>query len=82
MLTLKEKYKVTQTAIDFTVSQMKNAVDKMVDDLCSAVGEEVKKTQQKTLTITEPVIARKPPVCTPAAVLARDPSSIRHGSPV
>jgi len=48
LLTLKEKYKVTQTAIDFTVSQMKNAVDKMVDDLCSAVGEEVKKTSSLT----------------------------------
>lgn len=41
LLTLKEKYKLTQTAIDFTVSQTKLIVDKIVEDLSSAVGKEV-----------------------------------------
>ena len=41
LLTLKEKYKLTQTAIDFTVSQTKLIVDKIVEDLSSAVRKEV-----------------------------------------
>ena len=39
ILTLKEKYKVTQAAIDFTVTQMKDNIDFVVNDLHQAVDE-------------------------------------------
>ena len=42
ILTLKEKYKVTQAAIDFTVTQMKDNIDFVIDDLYQAVNKEIK----------------------------------------
>lgn len=44
LLTLKEKYKLTQTAIDFTVGQLKVTVDNIVDDLHQAVDREIMNT--------------------------------------
>ena len=41
MLTLKEKYKLTQTAIDFAVGQMKATVDNITDDLHQGVAREI-----------------------------------------
>ena len=41
LLTLKEKHKVTQTAIDFVVSQTKLFVNKMMEGLSSAVRKEL-----------------------------------------
>ena len=41
LLTLKEKYKLTQTAIDFAVDRMKVTVDNIIDDLHQGVAKEV-----------------------------------------
>lgn len=43
LLTLKERYKITQTAVDFVVSQTKHIVDNVVTDLHSAAEKEIKK---------------------------------------
>ena len=43
LLTLKERYKITQTAVDFVVSQTKHMVDNVVTDLRSAAEKEIKK---------------------------------------
>lgn len=43
LLTLKERYKITQTAVDFVVSQTKHIVDNVVTNLCSAAEKEIKK---------------------------------------
>ena len=43
LLTLKERYKITQTAVDFVVSQTKHIVDNIVTDLHSAAEKEIKK---------------------------------------
>lgn len=43
LLTLKERYKITQASVDFVVSQTKHTVDNVVTDLCSAVKREIKK---------------------------------------
>ncbi len=48
LLTLKEKYKVTQTAIDFTVGQLKEIIEYMFDDVKMAV--------EKTLEVDRTVI--------------------------
>ena len=42
ILTLKERYKVTQAAIDFTVTQMKENIDFVIDDLHQAVHEKIR----------------------------------------
>lgn len=42
ILTLKERHKVTQAAIDFTVTQMKNSIDQVVNDLHQAVDREMR----------------------------------------
>ena len=42
ILTLKEKYKVTQAAIDFTVTQMKSNIDHVVNNLHLAVDSETR----------------------------------------
>ena len=43
LLTLKERYKITQTTVDFVVSQTKHIVDNVVTDLRSAAEKEIKK---------------------------------------
>ena len=41
LLTLKEKYKLTQTAIDFVVGHTKLAIDNIIDDLHQNVTKEI-----------------------------------------
>ena len=41
LLTLKEKYRLTQTAVDFAVDQIKTTVEHIIDDLREGVAREV-----------------------------------------